>query len=98
MVDSLEGIPDVEPGANQHQVAAPDNDFDGFCVGKGGSLDLGSSVAIRVGSSPTSPTIYVSAERRFSFSVTFLTSDHAWITRKKMGIIKNKELMFPVAQ
>jgi hypothetical protein len=31
------------------------------------ALDLGSSVAIRVGSSPTSPTIYVSAERRFSF-------------------------------
>ena len=53
MVDSLEGIPDVEPSAKERQVAAPDNDFDGLGVGKGEALDLGSSVAIRVGSSPT---------------------------------------------
>jgi len=57
MVDSLEGIPDVEPGAKEPQVAPSDGDSDGICVGSGGALDLGSSVAIRVGSSPTSPTI-----------------------------------------
>ena len=33
MVDSLEGIPDVEPGAKERQVEASDGDFDGFCVG-----------------------------------------------------------------
>lgn len=75
MVDSLEGIPDVEPSAKERQVAAPDNDFDGLGVGKGEALDLGSSVAIRVGSSPTSPTIYVSAERRFSFWGRIFRSD-----------------------
>lgn len=36
------------------------------------ALDLGSSVAIRVGSSPTSPTNYFkTAERRFYFWGTF---------------------------
>ncbi len=39
------------------------------------ALDLGSSVAIRVGSSPTSPTIYIPAERRFSFSDRKLSRD-----------------------
>jgi hypothetical protein len=51
------------------------------------ALDLGSSVEIRAGSSPVSPSIFVSAERRFSFWGTFLTSDHLWITRERMGMV-----------
>lgn len=51
------------------------------------ALDLGASVAIRVGSSPTSPTIYDPAKAGFSFWGTFLTSDHLWITGERIGIV-----------
>lgn len=57
MVDSLEGIPDVEPSSKERQVAASDSDSEGICVGPDGALDLGSSGASRGGSSTTSPTI-----------------------------------------
>ena len=51
------------------------------------ALDLGSSSAMSGGSSPLSPTIYISAERRFSFWGSFLTSDHTWITTERIRMV-----------
>src|SRR6185503_14017133 len=53
--------------------------------GMADALDLGSSVAIRGGSSPPSPTIYVSAERRFSFWGRNFSLDPTWTPVKKNG-------------